>query len=64
MVDLTDKQPFTVGQLDGLLKTNMYFIGSMQGYFSFEVQITDSVPAFYDRANVTVSLDFWYYQID
>ena len=33
----------------------MYFIGSMQGFFSFEVQITDSVPAIYDRANVTVS---------
>ena len=51
----TQKKPFNIGQSDGIIRTNMYFIESMQGYFSFEVKINDSNPAHVDKANVTVS---------
>lgn len=51
-----EKEPFTIGQRDGILRTNIYFQQNMQGYIEFTVFINDSAPEHFDTANVSVSV--------
>ena len=50
-----EREPFTIGLLDGVIRTNIYFQESMEGYFEFGVYVNDSQPGHFDRSNVSVS---------
>ena len=50
-----NKDPFLLDTSTGTLFTNIYFQPDMQGYFSFQVKVNDSVPGHSDIANVSVS---------
>lgn len=54
--DRNEQDPFTIGMLDGVIRTNIYFQENMQGYIEFVAFINDSSPEHYDRANVSVSV--------
>ena len=51
-----DSTPFTQGEEDGMVRTNIYFQSDMQGYIDFEVKVLDSNPGHVDKANVSVSI--------
>ena len=50
-----NKAPFVLDSKTGILYTNIYFQPDMQGYFSFQIKVNDSVPGHSDVANVSVS---------
>ena len=50
-----EKEPFTLWERDGVLRTNIYFQTNMQGYINFMVYVNDSDAKHFDRTNVSVS---------
>ncbi len=50
-----NKPPFLLGAEEGILYTNIYFQPDMQGYFSFQVLVSDNIPGHSDLANISVS---------
>ena len=50
-----EKEPFTLGVRDGILKTNIYFQQNMHGFIEFRVGVNDLVPGHEDMADVSVS---------
>ena len=53
-----NKAPFVLDSQTGTLYTNIYFQPDMQGYFSFQIKVNDSIPGHSDVANVSVSMVF------
>ena len=53
-----NKAPFILDSQTGILYTNIYFQPDMQGHFSFQIKVNDSVPGHSDVANVSVSMSF------
>jgi hypothetical protein len=50
-----EKEPFTLGLRDGVLRTNIYFQENMNGFIEFRVGVNDSAPGHSDMADVSVS---------
>ena len=61
--DVQNKAPFLLDPESGTLYTNVYFQPDMQGYFTFQVKVNDTVPGHSDLANVSVSIEYNYLRI-
>ncbi len=52
-----DTPPFSLGIVDGIIRTDVYFQDDMQGYIQFKVNITDVNPEHVDEADISVSVN-------
>ena len=49
-----DDVPFSLGERDGIIRTNIYFQSDMQGYIEFEVKVEDNNPLHFHVSNMSV----------